>query len=418
MSAPTKRAVQAVPEPRRQRWPGLDTVPQSPARARIAQALFRAAVSRIDVRVSLPDGRTLGRGGPDAPLMRLVRPDRFFARLGSDSKIGFGEAYMTGDWEAEDLPAVLTAFARKLTSPVPVRLQPLRRLLDPRLPASEENTLRGARQNIHRHYDLSNELFALFLDETMTYSCAWYEHPEQELKDAQIRKIDAMLDMARVSSGTRLLEIGTGWGALAIRAARERGAQVTSLTISVEQQRLAQERIAAAGASDRIEVLIRDYREAEGSYDAIVSVEMLEAVGEQYWPAYFGAVDRLLAPGGWAAVQTITMPHHRLQVSRNSYTWMHKYVFPGGLMPSIEAIEQTLEQNTTLRITERRDMGLDYARTLAQWRANFLARADDVLALGFDTTFIRMWEYYLAYCQAGFATRYIDDSQIGLSREH
>jgi cyclopropane-fatty-acyl-phospholipid synthase len=349
--------------------------------------------------------------------MRIVRPENFFARLGSDSKIGFGEAYMTGDWDAEDLPAVLTAFAAKLTSPIPARLQPLRRFFDPRLPASEENTVRGARQNIHRHYDLSNELFALFLDETMTYSCAWYG-PGDDLKAAQLRKIDAMLDMARVGSDTHLLEIGTGWGALAIRAAKQRGARVTSLTISAEQQRLAEERITAAGVADQVQVLIRDYREAQGKYNAIVSVEMLEAVGERYWPAYFSALDRLLEPGGWAAVQTITMPHHRLQVSRNSYTWMHKYIFPGGLIPSVPAMEQTLAGHTTLRITERRDMGLDYARTLSQWRASFLARQDEVLALGFDRTFIRMWEYYLAYCEAGFATRYIDDSQLGLSREH
>lgn len=417
MSAPTKRRVQAVPEPREQRWPGLDTVPEVPARARVARALFLAAVSRVDVRVQLPGGRTVGRGGPDAPLMRLVRPDRFFARVGADAKIGFGEAYMTGDWDAEDLPAVLTAFAVKLNSPIPAKLQPLRRFVDPRQPASEENTVSGARQNIHRHYDLSNELFALFLDETMTYSCAWYG-PGDDLKAAQLHKIDAMLDMARVGAGTHLLEIGTGWGALAIRAAQERGARVTSLTISTEQQRLARERIAAAGVADRVEVLIQDYRQARGKYDAVVSVEMLEAVGERYWPAYFGAVDRLLKPGGWAAVQTIVMPHHRLQVSRNAYTWMHKYIFPGGLMPSVEAMERTLADHTTLRMAERRYMGKDYARTLAQWRENFLARQEQVLALGFDRTFVRMWEYYLSYCQAGFATGYIDDCQIGLSREH
>jgi cyclopropane-fatty-acyl-phospholipid synthase len=404
-----------VPSPQEQYWPGLATPPVAPKRAALAKVLFEQAVRRLAVRVTLPDGRTLGRGGPDSPIMRLHDPEAFYRRIGADTKIGFGESYMAGDWSTDDLAGLLTLFAERITTLVPERLQGLRRLFEPRQPVEEENTIAGARSNIHRHYDLSNELFSMFLDESMTYSSAWFE-PGDDLYQAQLRKIDGMLDMARVGPDTHLLEIGTGWGALAIRAARERGARVTSLTISPEQQSLAQERIAAAGVSDRIEVLLRDYREIQGQYDAIVSVEMIEAVGEQYLPAYFATLDRVLKPGGWAAVQAITVPHYRMRAMRNSYTWMHKYIFPGGLLPSPTLIDQLLAKHTALRVVERRDLGADYALTLKEWRSRFLSHREDVLGLGFDETFIRMWEYYLAYCEAGFRTRWLTDVQLGMRR--
>jgi cyclopropane-fatty-acyl-phospholipid synthase len=403
-----------VPLPHRGQWPGLDVVPRAPLRALLARLLFGRAVRRLDLRVRVPSGRVLGRGGAGSPTMRIERSREFFHRLGADGKIGLGEAYMVGAWTADDLAGVLTALGRAAVVPRP--LQKLRRWYVARQPAAEENDHAGARENISRHYDLSNELFAQFLDETMTYSSAWFA-PGDSLEDAQRRKVDAILDLAGVGPGSRVVEIGTGWGGLAIRAATARQAQVTTLTISDEQRRLAEQRIAAAGVADRVDVQLRDYRDAEGQYDAVISVEMIEAVGERYWPAFFRTVERLLAPGGRVALQTITIPHDRMLAIRSSYTWVHKYIFPGGVLPSLRAIEETLRAHTSLRIVARRDLGSSYATTLRHWRERFLSRWDEVSRLGFDGVFHRMWEYYFAYCEAGFRIGYIDVSQLALARE-
>ena len=273
-----------VPRPGEGVWPGLAAAPHSAPRARIAETLFRRAVRTLPVRVVFPGGERIGRGGPDSPVMRIVRPAAFFHRLGCNSKIGFGESYMVGDWTSTQLADLLTPFAARLSTLVPPLLQRIgRRFAEARQPAEEHNTVEGSRENIHRHYDLSNELFATFLDDTMSYSAAWFGSPRESLVDAQRRKIDGILDMADVGKGMHVLEIGTGWGELATRAAR-RGARVTTLTISAEQARLAEQRLTAAGVADRVQVLLRDYREAQGSYDAVVSVEMIEAVGERFWP--------------------------------------------------------------------------------------------------------------------------------------
>ncbi|MBM7775213.1 cyclopropane-fatty-acyl-phospholipid synthase [Actinokineospora baliensis] len=395
-------------------WGDLFTPPCDPTRARIAAALFRHAVRPLPVRVVFPGGRRLGAGGPDSPVMRVHRPSAFFHRLGVDAKIGFGEAYMVGDWTSTRLPELLTAFSARMARLIPRPLQVFRGLVDRSQPAAEENTLTGSRSNIQRHYDLSNELFELFLDETMTYSSAWFEPGSTDLVAGQLRKIDGVLDYAGVGSGTHVLEIGTGWGALAVRAA-QRGARVTSLTISAEQKDLAERRVAEAGLSDRVQVLLRDYREAHGSYDAVVSVEMIEAVGERYWPTYFQSVARLLRPGGRFGLQSITIPDDRLRATRGTYTWIHKYVFPGGILPSPEAIERSLA-GTGLRVLRQREFGADYAETLRQWRERFLAAWPSVAELGFDATFRRMWEFYLAYCEAGFASGYIGVRQLSLGR--
>ncbi|NMH77938.1 class I SAM-dependent methyltransferase [Pseudonocardia xinjiangensis] len=397
-------------------WPGLATVPRAPAKARIAEALFRRAVRSLPVRVVFPGGERIGAGGLDSPVMRVVRPEAFFHRLGTGSKIGFGESYMVGDWICTRPADLLTPFAAQLSTLIPPVLQRIgRRFAEARRPGAEANTLDGARENIHRHYDLSNDLFATFLDETMSYSAAWFADGSDDLVAAQRRKIDAVLDMAGVRSGMHVLEIGTGWGELAVRAA-QRGARVTTMTLSSEQAHLAEERIAAAGVADRVQVLLRDYREAQGSYDAVVSVEMVEAVGVQYWPTYFAALDRLLRPAGRVGLQSITMPHDRMLVTQHDYTWISKYIFPGGVIPSVEAIEQNLRDHTGLRIVERRSLGPDYARTLAHWQRTFLSRRDEVAALGFDETFCRMWEFYLAYCEAGFRVGYLDVFQLSLQR--
>ncbi len=396
-------------------WENLFTPPVNPARARIARALFHNAVRTLPVRVVFPGGKRMGAGGPDSPVMRIHRPTAFFHRLGVDAKIGFGESYLVGDWSSNSLAELLTEFSARMSTLIPPKLQAFRRWVDRRQPSSEENTVSGSQQNIHRHYDLSNELFATFLDETMTYSSAWFEPGSTDLVAGQLRKIDGVLDYAAVGPDSHVLEIGTGWGALAIRAA-QRGARVTSLTISAEQKALAEQRIAEAGLSDRVQVMMRDYREAQGSYDAVVSVEMIEAVGERYWPTYFGAVDRLLKPGGRFGLQSITMPHDRMEATKDSYTWIHKYVFPGGIIPSPEAIERTLAEHTGMRVHAFRDFGHDYAETLRQWRLRFLEHWDQVSALGFDDTFRRMWEFYLAYCEAGFRSGYIGVRQLSIGR--
>jgi len=412
----SRTSTRAVPRPNEGEWPGLATPPAAPAKARIAEALFRRAVRTLPVRVVFPGGERIGAGGPDSPVMRIERPDGFFSRMGANSKIGFGEAYMVGDWTTTDLPGLLTPFASKLSTLIPPMLQRMaRRYVEARQPREEVNTLEGSRENIHRHYDLSNDLFALFLDDTMSYSAGWFADDSDDLVLAQERKIDGILDMAGVQDGSHVLEIGTGWGGLATRAA-QRGARVTTLTISQEQKDLAEQRLAEAGVADRVQVLLRDYREAQGQYDAVVSVEMIEAVGEKYWPTYFSALDRLLKPGGRVGLQAITMPHDRLVVSKSDYTWIHKYVFPGGLIPSVESIENNLAHDTSLHIAERRSLGFDYARTLGHWRRRFLDRWDEVEGFGFDETFRRMWEFYLGYCEAGFRVGYLDVFQLSLQR--
>ena len=390
-------------------WRALPPAPNKPVHAAICRALFQRVARNLPVRVQLPDGRPLGSQATADPLLR-VRSDAFFHRVGADGLVGFGEAYMAGDWDADDLGAALRPFAARVESLVPAWMQKLRRFYVRRQPPGEENTRVGARENIHRHYDLSNDLFALFLDESMTYSCALYEAGDT-LERAQARKVDRILDAVRAGPGARLLEIGTGWGALAVRAAR-RGAAVTTLTLSAEQQRVARRRAADAGVGDRVDVQLRDYRDASGSYDAVVSVEMIEAVGERFWPAYFQTIERLLAPGGRVGLQAIVLEHARMVATRYQYTWIHKYIFPGGALPSVRAIDQTLAAHTRLRIADRFHFGTDYATTLREWRARFDANADAVDAMGFDRTFRRMWDFYLAYCEAGFATGYLDDVQL------
>jgi cyclopropane-fatty-acyl-phospholipid synthase len=395
-------------------WQELAPAPRhKPVHSAIARTLFRRVVTDLDVRVELPDGRVVGGGGPAAPLMR-VRRDDFFRRLGADGLIGFGEAFMAGDWDADDPAAVLTPFAARVPTLVPAWMQRLRHSYVRHQPHTERNTKAGARTNIQRHYDLSNELFACFLDETMTYSCARFADANQALADAQRRKIDTLLDGVGVGLGTRVLEVGTGWGELAVRAAR-RGATVTTVTLSEQQAALARERTHEAGVAGRVDVQLCDYRDVQGRYDAIVSVEMIEAVGMEYWSTYFSTLDRALAPGGRIGVQAILLAHDRMLATRDQYTWISKYIFPGGALPSLRAIEEIVRDHTRLQLDAVDAFGTDYARTLRQWRARFDAHAAEVDALGFDRTFRRMWDFYLAYCEAGFATGYLDVAQIVLS---
>jgi cyclopropane-fatty-acyl-phospholipid synthase len=392
-------------------------------RARIARILFTAGVAKLPLRVRFPDGRHIGAGTTDDPVMILHRPKEFFRRVGASGLIGFGESYMAGDWDCADLTALLTVFAANVGDLVPPWQQRLRQLAVRKQPPDDAQTREGARRNIGRHYDLSNDLFALFLDETMTYSAALFATAADGtpvasaplLAEAQHRKIDAMLDRAGVGPGCRVLEVGTGWGELALRAAA-RGANVVTITISREQQALAVRRVAEAGLTGQIKVELRDYRDIEGEYDAICSVEMLEAVGERYWGGYFAALDQHLAPGGRIGLQTITMAHDRMLATRRTYTWIHKYIFPGGLLPSVAAIDNSLAGSTRLHITARDDFGAHYAETLKIWRERFCANADEVARLGFDEVFSRMWTFYLSYSEAGFRSGYIGVSQLTLAR--
>ena len=396
------------------RWPAMRPPAPAPLRGAAARAVLRRAAEQAGIYVELPDFTSFG--DPYGPRMLIHRPDDFFARIGRDGKIGFGEAYMAGDWDAAgDLADLLEPMARNLRTLVPAPLQRLRALHEPKTPASEANDHAGARRNIARHYDLSNELFGLFLDPTMTYSAALFAGPGDTLEQAQSRKIDRLLDATDVGAGTRVLEIGTGWGELAIRAAR-RGARVTSLTLSHEQAELARRRVAGEGLSGSVKVLESDYRQSAGQFDAVVSVEMIEAVGERWWPTYFRTLEERLAPGGKVGLQSILVGHETLMATRRSWTWIHKYIFPGGIIPSMEAIRETLRTHTGLRVRDRHHFGSSYAETLSRWRQNFCQSADQLESLGFDRVFRRMWDFYLAYSEAGFRSGHLDVAQLVLSR--
>jgi cyclopropane-fatty-acyl-phospholipid synthase len=377
----------------------------------------------VPVTARLSTGEVYGAPlGEHRPVLEVTRPEAFFARLGHSPMIGIGESYMAREWstgEGTDLADALAPFAERLTDLIKPVFYNLRHTVLPR-GLNPANTKDGAKRNIEAHYDLSNEMFMQFLDPTLSYSSALFDSLDTppvlaDLESAQLAKVDAILDSAGVTQGSRVLEIGTGWGTLAIRAA-ERGATVTTVTLSVEQAALAQARVDAAGVAEHVEIAVRDYRDQDGLFDAIVSVEMIEAVGEEFWPEYFQKIDSLLAPGGKAAIQAILIAHDRLVATRNTYTWIHKYIFPGGMLPSTDAIGQVTRKHTSLHVSNIRPLGLHYAHTLRLWREQFVTNWQGVQALGFDDRFCRMWEFYLAYCEAGFRTGYLEVAQIRIER--
>ncbi|MER6196486.1 cyclopropane-fatty-acyl-phospholipid synthase family protein [Streptomyces sp. NPDC001586] len=403
-------------------WPDIARVPPTSAlRAAVARRILERAFARLPLRVRITSRRAripeqARDGSGSLPTLTLHDPDTFYRRIGADGLIGFGESYMAGEWDSDDLVGALTVLARHVDELVPRTLRRLRGAWVHRRPTSDLNTIDGARENIHRHYDLSNDLFATFLDPTLSYSSAVFTSlpaTSAQLPAAQHRKIDRLLDLAGTGPGTHLLEIGTGWGELAIRAAT-RGAHVRTVTLSQEQRELALRRIADAGVADRVTVELCDYRRVEGRYDAVVSVEMVEAVGVAYWPAYFGALRRLLAPGGRVALQAITMPHEQMLNTARTHTWISKYVFPGGLIPSREAIARETK-DAGLHLVHDTGYGDHYAETLRLWREKFLQGSAEVTALGFDRAFRRMWEFYLAYSEAGFRAHYLDVRQLVLT---
>ena len=389
---------------------------------RVAIRVMLAAARRIRhgcLVVELPDGQRHAFGDPKSALRAELRVHDVAAvrriLLGGD--LGAGEAYMAGLWSSPDLPALA-----KLASINRDGLGLSRGWW--RIPAKlvktighrqRRNTVGGARRNIAAHYDLGNDFYRLFLDETLTYSSAVFETPDQPLADAQRNKYRVMAERAGLSAGQHVLEIGTGWGGFALYAAGELGCRVTTVTISKAQHDLATERVRAVGLEDQVTVLLRDYREIDGQYDAIVAIEMFEAVGAEYFEAFFAACNRALRPGGRLSMQTIAFPDVSYGPQVRGANWIQTYIFPGGLLPSLAAIERALH-GTPFLVRSVHDIAPHYVRTLAAWRTAFVARLDDVRSMGFDDRFIRMWEYYLAISEAGFDTGVCHDYQIVLEK--
>jgi len=390
--------------------------------AAAAKRLLVEAASRMrdgSIAVEFDNGqrRLFGQKGvPPSATLRILSPE-FYGRVITAGEIGVGESYMDGLWRADDLTALLVAGIRnRRHAPAALKkLNDVSRFASRRLHLDRRNTQNGARDNIQAHYDLGNDFFRLFLDATLTYSCAVFESPGQDLAAAQRNKYRALCEKAGLGAGDHVLEIGSGWGGFAIYAAQSCGCRVTTITISREQLELARERVAEAGLDNRVEVEFCDYRDVAGRFDKIISIEMFEAVGADYFEAFFQKCDAVLKPGGRMALQTITVPDRAFEDLRDGVNWIQKYIFPGGMLPSLAEIERSI-QRTNLVISAVEDIGLNYVRTLQLWRERFFANLDAVRALGFDDRFIRMWHYYLCASEAGFQTRSTGDLQIVLDK--
>ena len=340
-----------------------------------------------------------------------VNDSRLYRALALGGSIASGETYMRGLWTCDDLTALVRIFVRNrelldgLESGARWWRTPLQTLRH-RL---RRNSRRGSRQNIQAHYDLGNGFFALFLDETLMYSCGVFETETSTLREASVAKNELLCRKLQLSPQDHLLEIGTGWGGFALHAAANYGCRITTTTISREQHELARRRIAEAGLADRVEVLLKDYRDFgpawNGRFDKLVSIEMIEAVGEAFLDGYFAVCHRLLKPGGRMALQAITIPDQQYDSYRRTVDFIQRYIFPGGFLPSIGAICGSLGRATSLHLTHLEDLAPHYARTLACWRERFLANLDSVREQGFPETFIRMWEFYLCYCEGAFRER-------------
>jgi cyclopropane-fatty-acyl-phospholipid synthase len=389
---------------------------------RLAWRVALAAAERIRIgqlRVVLPDGSVQTFGGQlsDGSAEIRIHDREALTRILAGGETGAGEAYMDGLWSSPDLPALLRLAARNREGlalsggwfRVPAQLG--KRIAH----RARRNTRSGSRSNIAAHYDLGNDFYRLFLDETLTYSSAVFASADQSLADAQRNKYRQLASNANLQAGQHVLEIGTGWGGFALYAAGELGCRVTTITISNEQFELARERVRAAGLEHLVEVQLRDYRDVEGTYDAIVSIEMLEAVGAEYLATFFETCDRALRPGGRLSLQVITFPDAAYERQLRGANWIQTYIFPGGLCPSLAVIERAT-RDTRLLITGMTDIAADYVRTLVAWRSAFVGRLEEVRALGFDERFIRMWDYYLALSEAGFATGLSQDLQIVLEK--
>jgi len=380
---------------------------------------FRAldALEGGEVILRYPDGRgrRFGDGAGPSLVVEIRRPEAFWRKLGSRTRVGFGESYVDGDWDCDDLVGLFSLLGRNLetTAAHPV-LQRLYRLQELRPDRRPRQTLAAAKDSIMAHYDLGNELFALMLDPSMTYSCAYFERPGMTLEEGQRAKIRHICEKLDLGAADHVLEIGCGWGSFAIQAAADHGCRVTGLTLSPSQARVARERVAAHGLDELVEIREQDYRLTQGRFSKIASIEMFEAIGLAEYDNYFSAIDRLLTRGGLACVQTIGVPDWRFERYRRRPDWIQQTIFPGSLLPSLEAIAKPVAR-TTLQINGVEEIGFGYARTLREWHDNVLRNVEQIRALGYDDRFLRIWTFYLSYCEAGFAIRSLRDMQIVLS---
>lgn len=408
----------------------MSKVTHAPIHARLARRAMHAALARMTQgRLTLrdPDGSTVSFGSIDSshkPDRSLdvtihVRDMRFYAACASVGSLGAGESYVDGLWDCDQLTDLVRLMAlnrgslRSLDSGWAKISLPIRLLKQALL----RNTHAGSRRNIAAHYDLSNDFFQIMLDPTMMYSCAFFEHEQMTMEEASVAKLEMICRKLQLAPSDKVLEIGTGWGAFAIYAARKYGCSVTTTTISKAQASLARERINAAGLSDKVTVIEADYRDLEGHFDKLVSIEMIEAIGSRYLETYFAKCESLLKPDGRMVLQAITMQDRDYERAQHEVDFIQKHIFPGSFIPSLGAMQQAIAKATAMRVVHIEDIGPHYARTLREWRAAFLNNLPKVQALGFDNRFIRMWNYYLCYCEGGFIERHLGDAQLVLVRE-
>lgn len=357
-----------------------------------------------------------GCGGP-AKRVAVLDP-AFWPAVAFGGSVGTGEAYMDGHWTCDDLTGLVRLLLRNrevldgMERGLARLSAPLRALLH----RSHCNSRAGSRRNIAAHYDLGNDFYRLWLDETMMYSCAIFESPDMSLAEASAAKLERVCRKLNLQPGDHVLEIGTGWGGFALHAARRFGCRVTTTTVSRQQYELARERVAAARLGGRVEVRLTDYRDMEGQYDKLVSIEMVEAVGADHLDTYFHRCGRLLKPEGAMLLQAITIADQRYDAALKEVDFIQKHIFPGGFLPSVTALTAAMTRASDLRMVQLEDIGPHYAETLAHWRRNFLARLDGVRALGHDERFVRMWEFYLCYCEGGFRERDLGTVQMLLAK--
>jgi cyclopropane-fatty-acyl-phospholipid synthase len=386
---------------------------------------FMSKMDKGTLYLTLPDGEQLvmGTGEGNISASIVINHEEFFKRIMLFGDIGFGEAYVDGLWDTDNITKVIDWGLLNIENAPGVSgssIQSLSlnlfKLYNKLTHFKRANTIDGSRKNISEHYDLNNDFFASFLDPTMTYSSAYFYKDGLSLEEAQIAKYERLCQQLHLKRTDHVLEIGSGWGGNAIYMAKKYGCRVTSLTISEEQHKMAVERVEAEGLSDRVEILLKDYRLMEGEFDKIVSVEMLEAVGFSFMDVYFEKVNDLLKKNGILAIQVITSPDSRYESLRKGVDWIQKHIFPGSLLPSVGAINRSINRTSDLTMVDLKDIGLDYAKTLKLWYDAFNANLAKVKALGFDDTFIRKWNYYLCYCESAFAMRNINVMHLVYSR--
>lgn len=370
---------------------------------------------------------SFGRLTEEFPLtvqLRVLDP-KFYSDIAFGGAVGAGEAYINGHWACDELGDLLRLLIRNrevletMNSGLAALSTPIRKFFH----ALNKNTRRGSRKNIAAHYDLGNDFYRLWLDQTMMYSCAYFETQETSLKDASIEKLDRICRKLNLTASDAVVEIGTGWGGFAIHAAEHYGCHVTTTTISEQQYNFAKQEIIDAGLQDKITLLFKDYRDLEGTYDKLVSIEMIEAVGHEYHDTYFRKCCELLKPDGEMLLQSITIADQNYDQYKTGVDFIKRYIFPGGCLTSVTDMTRTLTENTDMRVIHLEDIGPHYATTLRHWHDRFFARIDEVRRLGYSDAFVRMWEFYLVYCESAFIERAIGDVQLlimrpGARREH